>query len=217
MKHPKLWISITLVVAITWGLIEFYSRGPDFEVLWSRNVPSFLPREKLSAAIKDTQQWPVFHHELKEASLFRVADGVETPVKETTSIEQGMRATLRMEPKGKEWKRYELRAEIIAVKPGESVSFRLLPESRGKMTKILGDYQWSFSIADAPEGLKTKGYLSSVEGESSARTLTPRARFFGRVAAKILMNQTYPIDLARLANFEENKEAHEGDYAPVYK
>lgn len=217
MKNPKLWIPIILVVAISWGLIEFYSRGPDFEVLWSRNVPSFLPREKLSAALKDTQQWPVFHHELKEVSLFRVADGVETPVKESTSIEPGMHATLRMEPKGKEWKRYELRAEILAVKPGESVSFRLLPESRGKMTKILADYEWSFSIADAPEAMKTRGYLSSVEGESKARTLTPRARFFGRVAAKILMNQTYPIDLARLANFEENKEARAGDYAPVYK
>lgn len=217
MKNYRLWIQITLAVALFWVAIQFFSRGPDFDVSWSRSVPSYLSKETLALALKDTRNWPVFHHELKEAVLFRVSGAIETPVKEFDIIEPGMRVTFKMEPKGKEWKRYEIRGEVTAIQPGQSITFRLLPESQGKVTRVLGNYEWSFSIIDSDEILKSRGYLSAVAGESKARTLTARARFFGRVAAKILMNQTYPVDLARLANYEENKEARAGDYAPVYK
>lgn len=217
MKNYRLWIQILVAVALFTAAIQFFSRAPDFEVFWDRSVPSYLSRDDLVLAMKDTRNWPVFHHELKEAQLFRVVGETETPVKEFDGVEPGMHVTFKMEPKAKEWKRYEIRAKVLSVNPGQSIAFRLLPESQGKVTKILGNYEWSFSVIDATEKMKARGYLSAVSGDAKASTLTGKARFFGRVAAKILMNQTYPVDLARLANFEENKEARAGDYAPVYK
>ncbi len=217
MKNARLWTSLAVIALVTTGTIEYFSRGPDFEVLWSRSIPSLLKKEDLAVALGDTKNWPVFHHELKETKLFRVNGGTEVPVAESNRLETGMHVTFKMEPVAKEWKRYEIRAEITSLNPGKSVAFRLLPESRGKITEVLGDYEWSFSVIDPDEKMKARGYLSAAAGEAHARTLTGRARFFGRIAAKILMNQTYPVDLARLANYEENKEARAGDYAPVYK
>jgi hypothetical protein len=217
MKNARLWTILSVTAVLIVGSIEYFSRGPDFQVLWSRQIPSLLKKEELAVALGDTKNWPVFHHELKETKLFRMNAGSEVPVTETNHLETGMHVTFKMEPVAKEWKRYEIRAEITSVEPGKSVAFRLLPESRGKITKVLGDYEWSFSVIDPDEKMKARGYQSAAAGEAHAQTLTGRARFFGRIAAKILMNQTYPVDLARLANYEENKEARAGDYAPVYK
>ncbi len=213
----RLWVIVTVTAITFYGLVIHYSRGPDYEVEWKRSVPSFLPKSELSQALKDPKSWPIFHHELKEALFFRVKGSVETQASSHDPIEKGMHVTFKMEPKAKEWKRYEIRAEISAIDPGNSISFRLLPESEGKIAKILGGYEWSFGVGEPSDRMKAKGYISAVTGESHAMTLSARARFFGRIASRTLMNQTYPVDLPRLANFLENKEAREGDYAPVYK
>lgn len=217
LKRTRNLVILGVSTLALFGLIQHLSRGPDFDVTWTRSVPSFLPESVLGDALKDTRNWPIFHHELKEAELYRVSGSIETRVIGFDVVEPGMRVTLKMEPKGKEWKRYELRAEITEVQPGKSVSFRLLPESQGKVAKVLDSYEWSFGVGAPSDDLRAKKYQGMVSGTAKAHTLTGRARFFGRIASRVLMNQTYPVDLVRLANFEENKEARARDYAPVYK
>lgn len=208
-----LMFRISVFTAFVAGAVAFLSRGPDFQVEWNREVPSKETVSSLLPALRDTRNFPIFHHALKGVALFEEGRPVET----YDRVAPGMTAAFGIEPKAKEWKRFEIRAEVLPPKPGEALRFRLLEESTGKTTRVVDDFEWWIGVRAANPDEAKRGYSSSVFGGASGRTKNARARFFGRVAPKILMNQLYQIDLVRLANFTENMETWAKDNAPVYR
>jgi hypothetical protein len=208
-----LLIRLSVFVAISAGAFAFFSRGPDFPVEWSREVPSKEAVSALLPALRDTRNFPIFHHALKGVALFENGKPVET----YDRITPGMTAVFGIEPKAKEWKRFEIRAEVLPPKAGEALRFRLLEESTGKTTRVVDGFEWWVGVRAATEEEAKHGNLSTVFGGASAMTKNARARFFARFAPKILMNQLYQIDLVRLANFTENREDSARESPHVYQ
>lgn len=221
LKSPRFWLVLTGSVAITIASIATLSRGPDFPLEWTREVPSKHTPAELAPALQDIRYWPVFHHALKDALLYSPGDSKlsrdDVPIGTFDRLESGQLARFRIEPKGKEWKRFQIMGEITQVEPGRKLAFRMTDESSGKTMRLLSDFTWAVSIREATEAEKLAGHRSFVRGEATAVTKNGRSRFFGRIASKILMNQIYQIDLVRLANFEANQETWAKDYAPVYQ
>lgn len=189
------------------------SRGPNYLVEWSREVPSKEPMTALTPALADLRNWPIFHHALKSVTLYendRAVEGFDR-------IVPGMTAVFEIEPKGKEWKRFDIRAVVLPPKAGEALRFRMLGESTGKTTRLLDGFEWWLGFRPATEAEAKLGNLTYVVGGASAETKTARARFFGRFAPKILMNQLYRVDLVRLANFPANMTAWAQGNPPVYR
>lgn len=194
------------VFAVCFGIfVAILGRGPNYSVTWNREVPAKEPFPALTEALNDPKSWPVFHHALKTVTFF---DG-EKPVASTTAIKPGMTAHFAIEPKEKAWKRFDIRAEVLSPKPGESFRFKLLEESTGKTTRLLDGFEWWVGVRE--------GTPPVVFGGAEAGTKTGRSRFFGRFAPKILMNQLYQIDLVRLANLTETREKLEKEKPPAHR
>jgi hypothetical protein len=191
-------LPVILVLALA---AAFFARGPNFQVDWTREVPSKESLSVLSSALQDPANWPIFHHALKKVAF----------------TEGGKVAVFQIEPVGKEWKRFEIRAEVIPPRTGESFRFRLTDESTGKTTKLLDGFEWWVGLRPATETESKHGYQTYVMGGASAVTKTGRSRFFGRFAPSILMNQLYQIDLVKLANYTANKVAKANGEEPVYQ
>ena len=189
------------------------ARGPNFAVEWSREVPSKEAVSAILPALRDTRNWPIFHHALKSVALFENG----RPVEGFDRVVPGMTAVFAIEPKGKQWKRFDIKAEVLAPKPGELLRFRMLEESSGKTTRILDGFEWWVGVREATPAEAKYGNLAYTTGGASAVTKTARARFFGRLSPKIVMNQLYQIDLVRLANFTANMETWAQDNQPVYR
>jgi len=212
MKKKTL-IGSLLFVALFSAFVAVLARGPNFELAWAREVPSKETVEAVAAGYRDTRNWPVFHHALKKVSLFDNGK----PVEGFERIIPGMTAIFVIEPKDKQWKRFEIKAEVLPPKPGEAFRFRMLEESSGKTTRLLDGLEWWFGVRPATEAEKKSGNLSYTVGGATAFTKTGRARFLGRLSPKILMNQIYPVDLVRLANFTTNLESWAKESDPVYR
>jgi hypothetical protein len=207
---------LVLVAAVAVPIVLGVGHGPDFPIEWTRDVPSKLALEDLEPALRNLRNWPVFFHDLKKVE--RVSP--PAPAGDVTAFDQpapGSQLLFELSPKGKEWKRYTVRAEVTASEPGRRVAFRLLEDSTGKTSRAVEDLEWGFSVRPADGEWAAKGYKSVIHGEARARTKGTRSRFFARIAGKGLMNQLFGIDLVRLANFVENRETWARDYAPVYK
>jgi hypothetical protein len=211
MKTVLVRIFVFSVLAA--ALIVYLGRGPDYEIEWKREVPSKEALATLESALDSPKNWPVFYHALHSVKFS--VNGRTLPPE--AKPEPGMRALFLIEPKNKEWKRFVIDAEVLAVRPGESVRFKLLSESTGKTTRVVDSFEWEISLRAATEEEAKKGYSSFVMGSASAFTKNARARFFGRVTPKILMNQLYQIDLVKLANYSANVEAIRTGTEPVYR
>ncbi len=207
-----LLLKILVFLAIVGAGIAFLSQEPNFPAKFVRAVPSKHSPAEISLALRDPKNWPVFHHSLKNLK----GPSGDLPSSEETTT-PGTILTFIIEPRDKPWKRREIRAEVVATRAGEAHRFRLLSESSGKMEKILGDIEWWLSLSPAEGRDRERGFLSVVTGGVTAVTKTARARVFGRAAETILMNQIYPIDLVKLANYEIASDARKTGTEPVYK
>lgn len=214
----KPFLKLLLIRALPVALVAvigaaILSRGPNYPVEWSREVPSKEALTALSPALGDLRNWPIFHHALKSVTLFENG----RPVEGFDRIVPGMTAVFAIEPKGKEWKRFDIRAVVLPPRSGESLRFRMIDESTGKTTRLLEGFEWWLGFRTATEAEAKRGNLTYVVGGAMAETKTARARFFGRFAPKILMNQLYQVDLVRLANFPANMATWAQDHPPVYR
>jgi hypothetical protein len=208
---PRL-LKFLVFLAFLVGTIGFLCRGPDFAVEFEREVPSKHSAVETEQAIKNPKNWTVFFHSLKEVKDFR--GSIPYPLE---NANPGNIVEFTIEPKGKEWKRRVIRAQMITPRTGESLRFRLLSESSGKTEKMLGNIEWWLAFRPATGKEIERGFQTVVFGGVSAQTKTARSRFFGRTAETILMNQIYPIDLVKLANYGTVLEARESGTEPVYK
>jgi hypothetical protein len=217
LKSPRLWLALGSFIVILIATIAYFGRGEDYPIEWTREVPSRLSLAELEPALRDMRFWPVYMRELKEASVVK-ADSPSQFLKAPFEVPGvGSEVLLHVEPKGKEWKRYQVRATVIALEPGKRIRFRLIEESTGKTARLLDGLEWEVSIHTSEGRWKEHGYPSYVRGVATARTRSRRSRFLGRVFRRSMMNQIYWIDLVRLASFVENQEAWAGNHAPVYR
>lgn len=213
-RFPKtLFLQILAFILVAGLAIAFVGRGPNYTVDWTREVPSKEAITALTPALKDARNWPIFYHALKSATLFQNGK----PVEDFDHVTPGMTALFAIEPKAKEWKRFDIRAQVMVPREGEMLHFKMLEESSGKTTRLLEGFEWWIGIREATAEEKKLGNLTYVVGGASAITKTARARFFGRFAPKIFMNQLYQIDLVRLANFTENQASSAKEKDPVYR
>jgi hypothetical protein len=220
LKSPRLWLALGCFFALLIATVAYFGRGEDFPIEWTREVPSRLSLQELEPALRDMRAWPVYMRELKEAYLVKGAstEQYQRFMKERFEVPGvGSEVILQVEPKGKEWKRYQVRAEVIALEPGKRIRFRLIEESTGKTARLLDGLEWEVSIHPSEGRWKERGYPSYVRGQAVARTRSRRSRFLGRVFKRSMMNQIYWIDLVRLASFVENQAAWAGNHAPVYR
>jgi hypothetical protein len=217
LKSPRFWLSFAFVAGFSVAALAYLGRGPDYPIEWTREVPSRHGFEVLEPALRDMRFWPIYMRELKEAHTIRAgtpALALKAPF-EIPGV--GSEILLAIEPKGKEWKRYQVRAEVIALEPGRKIRFRLLEESTGKTVRLLDGLEWEVSVHPSEGRWKERGYPSFVRGVAYAKTRSRRSRILGRVFRRSMMNQIYWIDLVRLASFVENQEAWAGNYAPTYR
>ena len=204
MKRTLLCILAVFVLTIVAAIVT--AQRADFWLDWQREVPSKMTTAELAAAIGDLKQWPIFNHSLKSVTLVN-----------TLALETGSELRFEIEPKGKEWKRFELYADALAVTPGKSYRFRLKDDSKKRLTTIFDDYEWTLDVSEASPELAARGFRSVVRGTAHAHTASWRGRLFGAWSPRILMNQVYTVDLVKLGTFPAQAEAARLNQEPVYQ
>lgn len=194
------------------GLISIWaSNRPNFETRWERNVPSLHTVEELGQALENLDEWPVFHHSLKEAFVLD-ADGTESK-----KLKIHSQLVYKIEPATKQWKRFVMQGEILDYEPGKKLSVRLSEDSTHRLTNLFDFYEWSLEILPATEAMKARGFKSMIHGESQAHTSHWRGRLFGTVSPKILMNQVYYVDLVKMGTLSRQVEAVKENLPPSYQ
>jgi hypothetical protein len=208
VKRPlkTILLSSALILVALVGIFTVSAFRDNFWINWSREVPSRHTPEQLSRAMTDLQLWPIYHHSLKSATILN-----------GTELKTSSEIRFDIEPKGKEWKRFELYAQAEAIEPGKRMKFRLVGDSKKKITTIFDDFEWEISVTESSPELKARGFPSLITGKARAHTAHWRGRIFGTVSPRILMNQVFYVDLVKLGTFESQIESAKSNHEPSYQ
>lgn len=214
LNFTKSWLFLgpflfILSIFIFWAFT--YQRS-DFSLSLNRAVPSYETEAVLGKALFNLSDWPVFVRGLKTVTIF--SDESKSATQEQLAV--GAVANLLIEPPGKEWKRFHVDLLVLEVDPDRLVRFRFLADSSGKMNHLAGDLEWRIQIEPASLKDKQRGYQSRVIGSLSGVTESPRARFFGTLSERILLNQIFFFDLIKLASVSLQRELKRQNLAPAY-
>jgi len=194
------------------GLVAIWaSNRPNFEIRWDRNVPSTHTVEELGQALENLEEWPIFHHSLKEA-LVTDPDGSESK-----TLKLHSHLVYKIEPPTKQWKRFVMQGEIQEYEPGKKLSVRLSDDSTHRLTNLFDLFEWRLEILPATDAMKARGFNSIIRGETHARTSHWRGRLFGTISPKILMNQMYYVDLVKMGTLSRQVEAVKENLPPSYQ
>ncbi len=178
--------------------------GPDKELQFTRDVPSKASIEKLGAQVSDLSKWPEWFFSLKEVQTVS-ATGDVLP-KEQQKLFEGARLKLSIEPKKKQWKRFQITALVEAYRPNDYLRLRILGDSKGKLSELFENLVWQINLlpspalTDVPARAKDgTPNLTLIRGQVAARGISWRSKIFGTVTPRILMAQVFYPDLIRLA------------------
>jgi hypothetical protein len=200
--HPhtqKLLLGAATLLALGGALGGWAARGPDFQVQFEREVITSTPPEPLKKAVHNLINWSEWHFNTREVLAIDLT-GLAYPPKAQVLM-KGALIEFSMEPPKKEWKRFVIKAVATEYSPGQILSVRLLDESKGRISQLVAHLQWTIEFLPSPSGVGTL-----IRGRATALTQSPRARFFGRLFPRILMNQLFYPDLERLARLEFPKD-----------
>lgn len=190
--------------------IGYTTKKDNFWLDWERDVPSKYTVAELEKPFKDLKLWPVYYHSLKEVTLLNA-----------TELKSGVELRYDIEPKGKEWKRFELYASAVEVSMenpnSKKMSFKLKEDSKKKLTAIFDDFEWEITITEASDEFKKRGFQSMIHGHARAHTDHWRGRFFGTLSPRILMNQVFYVDLVKLSQYEAQLEALKENKEPQFQ
>jgi len=203
----KLLVGVSAVLLGLTLLGLWAGNGPDFELQMVREVPTTIPLPQLQKAMGATINWPEWHFNTRQVQAIDLT-GLAYPAK-AQWIESGTLLIFSMEPPKKEWKRFLIRARIDEYVPGSRLRLSFIEETKGRIQKLLSDLNWTLEILPDPA---TGHHL--IRGTVRASTLSARARIFGRLAPRILMNQVFYPDLEKLARLEFPKDAVPSDESP---
>lgn len=198
-----IWRGLSLVITAIVGLVVWLARGPDFEVDFSRNIPwnsKNSPQKQLKEALRwveDPMRWPNwFHSGMKITWEPQAAEKKLIP---------GAKATLTVDPKKSEWKRYSismLLKRVVEVPASPSaerevlVELELLGDSNGKIQKVFREVYFTLRFSEA-----------GILGEARATTTSARSRLTARLSPRSVMNQLFYPHLLKLARLADGSQA----------
>ena len=194
---------LTSIMAITVIFIIWCigaANTPDRDLVFVRDVPTSLDAKILDQAMSTIANWPTWHHMLEEAKIIDLR-GLEYPAKDQV-LTRGELIKFKIENPQKQWKRFELVAELVEYEPRKKVHLRLLKDSTNRITHLFSTLEWTVELMPNPSG---QGTL--IRGTAIAHTNHWRGRLFGIMAPRILMNQVFYPDLVKLGAVDQELEA----------
>lgn len=209
------FLGLAVAAVASLGFLVYTYFRADFVVDFHREAPSHLPKERLATALDDLKEWKYFYYDLAK---FQVEDSTGTALPEPyQKLQRYLNVRLYISPDRKDWKKFEMVTKIRDYEPGARVRLDLVNDTSKKTQKVFQGYTWEVKVADAPEDWKAKGYASMVVGDARAMTNGFRGRLLATVTPRILMGQTYPIDLVRFATLDRQIEAKKENLAPSFQ
>lgn len=184
------------------------ARGPDFDIELTRKVPSRLSVDYLDQAWNLIRQWPAWMY--AGVSADQVTETGSPVPKSEQKLKIGAYIRLGEDTKRGLHSRYSITVQVTEYIPRKKLSMRVIADSKNRLTHLLDSLEWSIE-------LEPNGTGSWIYGKALARTRTWRARLFGKLAPKILLNQVYYPNLFILAEINnpyvvapEADEQHSG-------
>lgn len=169
--------------ALTLAVSLWFSQGPDFDVEFSRDLPSELSASELAPLLATPARWPEWFHQTASVEL-------------AGALAPGAVATLKIDPNKGPWRKYDLIARVNRFEDGRALELQVLEDSSGRLTRLFDRLVWTVEILP-PE----KRGKSLVRGTVRAHTHHWKARLFGRVARRILLFQVFFPNTLKLAEF----------------
>lgn len=198
--RSPLWIVFT-GIALFMGAAVWLGRGPDLEVSFKREIPLKTQAADVGLALRAVINWPRWIFSLKDAQVVGPDGQPLPPAQQEARV--GARVKMWIEPKKREWKRYELLTEVTRAS-AEGLTLRVLSDSKQKLTTAFTDLEWNVDVVHSPASVRGKPFGDvKLVGSSRAQTAHWRSRLFGRLAPNILMYQAFYPDLMTLAQLKQ--------------
>ncbi len=193
-KKPWRVIGFVLL-GLALGEGTYLSQGPDITLVLDRRFRSSLSPDRLSRNLSSTSRWPQWFHSLAQ-------------VVGPSTLEKGSQLTLKIDPKKGPKKKFDLQAEVIESIPSRLLHLKITGDSSGRLTHLFDRLEWKIEIDPTEQG-------SSIHGIALAHTRHWRARLFGRLTEKILMNQVFYPNLIQLADLKQPFSIDEAPHLPA--
>jgi hypothetical protein len=195
MNSKKFWAALFVLIL---GSFMFYcssiGNGDNFDVKFVREVPSQLSVDYLSQVLAQVQKWPLWFYSASRADEVNFR-GDPYPRKDQALEVKGL-IRMAFDPHKGESRKFELTYEVMEYIPKQRVRIRVISDSKGKLTHLFEDLEWTFELV--PQGSGTL-----IRGTETARTASWRARLFSRLVPSIFLNQVFYPDLMILAKIND--------------
>ncbi|MEO5969787.1 MAG: hypothetical protein ABIQ95_07640 [Bdellovibrionia bacterium] len=187
----------TLILGMAIG-----ARSPDLDLYFARNIPTSLTPERLEKNISSVTRWPQWFFSLAKVTTLdsptlRLASkqpGEATHL-DSSLIEKGSILKLEINSHRFLAKPFELIAEVMEYQPSHTLHLNIINDSSGRLTRLFDRLEWRLDF-EAKEG------GAMIHAQEMAHTRHWKARFFGRIAERILMNQTFYPDIIKLSGLQ---------------
>ncbi len=206
---------IALLALVLAGSISYWALAPDYQLSFTRSMPSKLDRAALNRQISSTHRWPNWFYSLQQVKVIDPATSqpspqvssldvaATSPADETTHadlslVQAGQLLQLDFDPNRGTSKKFFLWVQVVEWIPESKLSFRVIKDSTGRLTHLLSDLRWEVTLEP-----KTGGTGTQITGHATAMTHHWRARFLGSFAEKILMHQVFYPNILKLAELEQ--------------
>jgi hypothetical protein len=188
------------------------ARMPDLDLSFARNIPTTLTPERLEKNVSSVARWPQWFFSLAKATILdspslRLASkqlGGATPLAYDPSlIEKGSILKLEIDSHRFLTKPFELIAEVTEYQPSNTLRLNILSDSSGRLTRLFDHIEWQLDF-------ETKEGGAMIHAQERAHTQHWKARFFGRIAERILMNQAFYPDVIKLSGLQHPFSVDDG-------
>jgi hypothetical protein len=193
-RHPRI-LAAFVVLSAGVAAAAYLGKGPDYELEMTREVPSESAPEKLAGFVADPALWTHWFHMTTEVRS--TGDGT---------------VLLTIDPKKGEWKKFELELKVLEnaarADGGRKLRIEFVADSKRRVRKMFEDLRWDVDVLPIQAGARPNGRggeRALVRGTVRARTASFRARLFGRLSPRILLNQSLYPDLIGLAEIVREK------------
>lgn len=166
--------------------------GPNQDLSFKREIRSKRTLAELGQELGEISHWKNWFYLLDhvEAMSFG-AQAAPTPPE---TAQSGSFLKLFMDPKKGERKKFALSTKITEYEPNHAIGWQILADSNGKLFKVFDSIFWKVELI--PQSDQTV----LIRGTEMAHTKSWRARIFGKIAERILMNQVFYPNLIQLAD-----------------
>jgi hypothetical protein len=190
-KTFRPWLVLSSLIGLSFiAFVFFAALGPDRELRFLREIPSSLDPERLDRNISAVSRWPQWFFSTAEVQLLN-SEG-----KTDQKLQKGSIVQLKIDPRKGERKRFLLTAEVTDYIPAQRLTLKILKDSTGRLNRLFDDMHWNIELVSRKQG-------SLIRGTITARTHHWRARLFGQMSEKILMNQIFYPNLIKLAELKQ--------------